>query len=417
MASSKAFQASRKPQYRRAKPRSPLASLNGGKAETAGPLSKRTPQASPQMIHFQAQENIYEVRRRSGCDGASLSPDGVASKPENKDLIKILNKTLSPVGTPERFKRLMPHIYQESPLSAAGKAGTPVLSVTDALALIDSDLSRVSSSPRDGGGGSSSGCSFSDSLGSSPGSKPAALPDACEQRLTFFVSKGEVAGSKPARRAPLASATVTKARAPAEASGSSGRKIRKSKRRLLERTLELSESSSSGGGGGSGPGTPTLPVIDVSPGVETLDQPEEPGGPGLGRPLRGLPPAVSSPLSASPGLVSFSLASPLPADASIRSPSPLSTSSPLHPQVCAKPSASPPPGQEEELFPIHVAAKSKKRKSEEFLKSDGKLEDAGKSGTVKRTRAVAWKPEACGSGRERRSSTSQRRTGERGVRV
>lgn len=453
MASNKAFQVSRKPQYKRATPRSPLASLNKGKAETERPFSKQNPQTSPQqmVLNSASPANIYEVQRQSShepkLDGnrMSLSPDGMVNKHENKDLIKILNKTLSPIGTPERFRKLMPHIYHESPLTAAvkpatspedsdgGLTGTPVLSVKEALVLIDSDLSHINLSPPD----TSQSDSFSDSLESKSESGGCKAddrflkvlpdsphqPDACEQRLTFFVTKkieSDVAGSEPIIKAPFTSVTVTKVKAPAEANSLSGRKIRKSKRRLLEKTLELSDGSSD-----SGPGTPSLPVIDRETKVcGGAQQPEESSTSILGQPPRCLPLTISSPLSVHPGHVSFSLTSPLPVDTSISSSSPLITSSPLHPKLCAKPNAnnktSPPayapPPVREDLFPVHMALKSKKRKSEEFLKSDGQIEDAAKTEPVKRTRVVAFKPEPCASVRERRSTSQrqqQRTAGER----
>lgn len=436
MASNKAFQVSRKPQYQRKKTRSPLASLNQGKAETESPSSKQIPQTSLQqmVLNSQSQENIYEVHildPELGGNGVSVSPDGILRKHENEDLIKILNKTLSPIGTPTRLKKLMPHIYHESPLSAAmkpaasledgerGVTGTPILSVKEALALIDSDLSHINSSLQD----TSSSCSFSQSLGPNSGSrgcKPAnlfkALPDspqqldACEQRLTFFVTKkvSEDAGSEHIKKAAFTSVTVTKGKAPVEANSVGVRKIRKSRRRLMEKTLELSESSSE-----SGPGTPSLPVIEVDIGTEACGnaQPEEASTSILCQQIQSLPTTISSPfappLSAPPGLTS-----PLPVNTCISSSFPLSTSSPLHSKLCLTsntnedclPVSAPPPAQED-LFPIHMALKNKKRKSEEFLRSGGKVEDAGKTEPAKRTRVVAWKSESC---RSVRRTTSQR---------
>lgn len=433
MASNKAFQVSRKPQYKRATLRSPLASLNKDKAETARPFSKQSPQTSPQQMasNSASQENIYEVCRQSSRDPKSdanemyLNPDDTLRKHENKDLIKILNKTLSPIGTPERLKRLMPQIYHESPLSAAvkpapsledshgGVTGTPVLSVKEALVLIDSDLSHINSSPQD----TSQSDSFSDSLESKSGSRGCeaddhflkALPDsprqadACEQRLTFFVTKktaSEAAGSEPIIKAPFTSVTVTKVRAPVRANSLSGRKMRKSKRRLLEERLALPDGSSD-----SGTGTPSLPVIEVETRAGgDAQQLEESSTSVLGQGLQDLPPTISSPVISHPSVppdhVSSSTTSPLPADTSITSSSPLITSSPLHPKRCVKPDTnkpSPPapaptPGQED-LFPVHMAVKSKKRKSEELSKNDGQIEDAWKTEPIKRTRVVAFKRE------------------------
>lgn len=438
MASNKAFQVSRKPQYKRATARSPLASLNKGKAEAERPFSKQNPQTSPP-----SQENIHEVRQSShdpklDGNGVSLSLDGMVTKRDNKDLIKILNKTLSPIGTPERFKKLMPCIYPGSPLSAApksatspedsdgGRTGVPVLSVKEALIVIDSDLSHINSSAQD----TSQSDSFSDSLESKsesggrradghflkalPGSPH--RPAACEQRLTFFVAKkiaSEVAGSEPITKAPFTSVTVTKGKAPAGANSSSGRKIRKSKRRLLEKPLELSDGSSD-----SGPGTPSLPVLDRE--SKAWDDAQQLRESSTSR--QGSPPTLASPLSVPPGHVSHSLASPPPVDAFISSSSPLVTSSPLHPKLgvnssatkSSPPAAAPPPVQED-LFPVHVALKSRKRKSEEFPRTDGRIEGAARTEPVKRTRVVAFKPEPCASVRERSASLrqQQRTAGER----
>ncbi|XP_029684054.1 abnormal spindle-like microcephaly-associated protein isoform X2 [Takifugu rubripes] len=430
MASNKAFQVSRKPQYQRKKSRSPLASLDEGRPEAERPFSKQIPQTSLQqkVLNSQSEENIYNMRRKSlhdpKLDGnrVSLSPDGMVSKPENQDLISMLNKTLSPIGTPARLKKLMPHIYHESPLSAAVRpaasldeaderaTGTPILSVKEALALIDSDLSHINSSPQD----TSSSCGFSDSLESKSGSHGCKVdndflkalqdsphqPDACEQRLTFFVTKkgvSEVAGSEPIQKAAFTSVTVTKAKAPVEANSLSGRKIRKSKRRLLEKTLELSGSSE------SGPGTPSLPVIDVDAGTEACHdaQPQELSTSILCPRIQSLPTTISSPV-ASPLAVPSGLTSPFPVNTSILPSSPVGTSSPLHPKLCVKfsmnevcPPASEPPPVQEDSFPVHMALKNKKRKSEEFLKSDEKIEDAGKTELAKRTRVVVCKPEPC----------------------
>uniref|UniRef100_A0A8D3BA27 Assembly factor for spindle microtubules n=1 Tax=Scophthalmus maximus TaxID=52904 RepID=A0A8D3BA27_SCOMX len=150
---------------------------------------------------------------------------------------------------------------------------TPVLSLKDALALIDSDLSNINASPRD------SSSAFSDSLESKSGSRGGGpdgivlgalpyspeLPESNEPRLTFFVSSKAVAAAaedvatETVKRASFTSATVVKSRAPAEEHGSSGRKMKKSRRRLLEKTLELSDSSSQCD---SGTSSPKLPVID-----------------------------------------------------------------------------------------------------------------------------------------------------------
>ncbi len=485
MAANKTFQVSRKSQYKREKPRSPLASLNEGKAVRERSLSQHSPTDNyPQKSEEQKplnftqrqrslalpdQENIRQVQGNSplvllvpaiklmDSGNASACPDASVGKPENKDLTKMLNRTLSPIGTPERFKKLMPHIQSESPLSATVKSvsgdeadsvltGTPVLSLKDALALIDSDLSRINTSPRD----TSSSCGFSDSLESKSGSHGCgpdgyvlkALPDSPqvsepnEPRLTFFVSKKVVVSevvvvseadeaSERVKKTSFNSATVTKSKAPVEANSSSGRKIKKSRRRLLEKTLELSDGSSRCE---SGPGTPNLPVIDpdeASKGRQNSEAASSPYdrhqarefassslSPRLDGPPTPITFPVTSPPPVAPARFSFSVTSPSPAVAApiafaVTSSLPLGSSSPLHCNLASHLSATvlSPPSVQEDPFPIHMAVKSKKRKSEECLKSAGKIEDAGKTEHVKRSRGVPAKMEPSKSVQERRSAS------------
>lgn len=459
MAANKTFQVSRKPQYKRGKPRSPLASLNEGRAVRERSVSKQTPiddytQKSEEQISFNSsqrqrslglsdQENIHHVHRNSplvllvpaeklmDSGNVSVSPDVLTGKPENKDLTKMLNKTLSPIGTPEMFRKLMPRIQSDSPLSAAVKSvaddadsvltGNPVLSLKDALALIDSDLSNLNTSPRE----TSSSCGFSDSLesrsgnhGSGPdGNVLKVLPDSPhesnEPRLTFFVSKQVVVSEvvvpeEKVKKASFTSATVTKSKAPVEANLSSGRKIKKSRRRLLEKTLDLTDGSSPCE---SGPGTPSLPVIDSD--TETMRRQSSPCD-DRHQASSSLTPQpitfpVTSPPSLAPSRFSFSPppASPASIAFTVTSPSPLGSSSPLHRNLTPHTSSPTILAPQEELFPIHVAAKSKKRKSEEYLKNDGKVEDARKTEGVKRSKVVPGRPEPSRSVQERRSAAQR----------
>lgn len=469
MAANKTFQVSRKPQYKREKPRSPLASLNEGKAVRERSVSKLSPadeyfRKSEEMkalnstqrqrsLALSAQENVYRLQRNSPLvllvpggkpmDSGHMSASPDANQPDSKELPKMLNRTLSPVGTPDVFKQLMPRIQSDGPLSANNVAdadgaltGPPVPSLKDALALIDSDLSHINASPRD----TSSSCSISDSLESKSGNHGRgadgnvleALPDSpqgsesSELRLTFFVRKKVVGSDNDdamamVRRASFTSATVIKSRAPVEANCSSGRKIKKSRRRLLEKTLELSD------GCESGPVTPSLPVID--PGTETeggqsvhIDnrhQVQEAASSSLTlRPVCSPTPVtfpVTSPPSTAPARFSFPATSTPPAaSASVTFavtplPSPLGSSSPLHSSFTqhASRTLSVPLFVQEDSFPIHVAAKSKKRKSEEYFKRDVKTEDAGKAERVKRSRSVAGKTEPPRPTQERRSASQR----------
>ncbi|XP_035863200.1 abnormal spindle-like microcephaly-associated protein isoform X1 [Sander lucioperca] len=473
MAANKTFQVSRKPQYKREKPRSPLASLNEGKAVRERSLSKDLPvddysqNAEESKVSSSAlrqrslslsdQENIHHVQRNSplvllvpaialtDSGNMSASPNALVGKPENKDLASMLNRTLSPIGTPEMFKKLMPRIQSDSPLFATVKSvadaddadsvltGTPVPSLKDALALIDSDLSHINTSPRD----TSSSGGFSDSLESKSGSLTCgpevnalkALPESNEPRLTFFVSKKVVseivvvseADNAGVKKASFTSATVTKSKAPVEANLSSDRKIKKSRRRLLEKTLELSDSSSQCE---PGLGTPDLPVID--PDRDTKNRQSSEAASSLcddrhqaqeftsysltprhdGSPTP-IPFPVTSPPSVAPGRFSFpAFFSPHAAPASIAftvtSLSPLGTSSPH-----TSPTLSVPLSAQEDSFPVHVAVNSKKRKSEEYLRSDAKIVDAGKAERVKRSRGVAGKTQPPRSVQERRSASQR----------
>ncbi|KAA8589418.1 hypothetical protein FQN60_012783 [Etheostoma spectabile] len=471
MAANKTFQVSRKSQYKREKPRSPLASPNEGKAVRESSLSKDCPvdDYSPNVAERKAlssalrqrslglsdQENIHHVQRNSplallvptkvltDSGNMSASPDALVGILENKDLAKMLNRTLSPIGTPEMFKKLMPRIQSDSPLFAtvksvaddadSGLTGTPVPSLKDALALIDSDLIHINTSPRD----TSLSGGFSDSLESKSGSPVCgpkinalkAFPEPSEPRLTFFVSKKVVsenvvvseADNAGVRKASFTSATVTKSKAPVEANLSSDRKIKKSRRRLLEKTLELSD-------GGSqcepGLGTPNLPVIDPDREIKNCQSSEAASSlcddrhqaqefsscsPTLRLDSSPTPISfpVTSPPSVAPGRFSFpATSSPHAAPASIAftvtSLSPLGSSSPhMSPTLTAPPSA------QEDSFPILMAVKSKKRKSEEYLKSDAKIVDPGKPERVKRSRGVAGKTEAPRSIQERRSASQR----------
>ncbi|XP_018526360.1 LOW QUALITY PROTEIN: abnormal spindle-like microcephaly-associated protein [Lates calcarifer] len=504
MAANKTFQVSRKPQYKRDKPRSPLASLNEGKAVRERSLTKHSPidvrskeseeqkasnpKQSKLSLALSDQENIHHIQRNSpvvllvptaklmdsGTGSMSASPDNSGSKPENRDLTKILNQTLSPIGTPERFKKLMPRIQSESPVPATVNSvsdaddanseltRTPVLSLKDALALIDSDLSNINTSPRD-----SSSCEFSDSLESKSGSHSygsdrnvlKALPDSPglsepnEPRLTFFVTKkvvvnevivvseAEADKAEVVKKASFTSATVTKSKAPVEENSLSGRKIKKSRRRLLEKTLELSDSSSQYE---SRPSTPKLPVIEphrTDTGTNGWQNSEvtghlcddthqvlgftssSPTPPSYGSVIPSFTFPVTSPPSMAPTRFSFSVTSPpptVPASVAftVTSPSPTASCSPLHCNFSPNlkvheqcPTVPAPPSVQEDSFPIHMAVKSKKRKSEEYLKSHAKVEDAGKTDRVKRSKVVAVKSEPTRSLQERRSASQrQQRT-------
>ncbi|XP_061635623.1 abnormal spindle-like microcephaly-associated protein [Phyllopteryx taeniolatus] len=466
MAANKTQHMSRKPQYKRDKRRSPLSSLNDEKTGRDKSIGEHSPLDGHPLKSEQQnalnpirkqwplvdQENVLHVKSHSSLEVATKetemrgSSGSMAGKLENKELTKMLNKTLSPIGTPERLKRFMPHVQSveyTSPVTSKTVSRGPVVSLTDALALINSDIGLINSSPKD----TSSSCGFSDSLEFKSDdhdyfkARPESpeLSEPTDARLTFFVSKKvDVPRAETtierSKKMPFNCATVIKNKAPVT-NCESGRKIKKSRRRLMEKTLELSEGSSQGE---SGPGTPHLPVIEPDTRTEGS---ERAGSICLDsktvqefndRPTQRLDDAqmpinshVSSPLPKTHWSVTLSVASPPatipPMTFTISSPLPMDQSSPLH---CSNTSNHhlPKPYQEtdilpqlvsanmstqEDLFPVHMVTKSRKRKSEEYLRSAMKIDDGGKIEPVKKTKTVAWKSEPVKSTQERSMSKRQ----------
>ncbi|XP_014867194.1 PREDICTED: abnormal spindle-like microcephaly-associated protein isoform X2 [Poecilia mexicana] len=382
MAGNKTFQVSRQTQYKREKPRSPLSSLNKGngvmkenllKECYLEPVGKNTLNPGRRSVVLSDQGNVSPERKNSPVvmlvpttKVVHSGPDGVTEHPKSDELNKLFDRTLSPIGTPEMFKKLMPRIESGSPLPApdGDSTGSSLPSLKDALVLIDSDLGHLDTSPRN----TSSSCEFSDSLESKSGN---AQPH--EPRLTFFVSKKIVSKvekvvEKEKVKFSFTSATVTKGKASVDSGSSGERKVRKSRRRLLEKTLELSDGGSQSD---SGPGTPSLPIIDAESGAEQCDAGHE--------------------------FLDFTSSSPnqrsSPPDTALSRFS--ATSSPLHaPPAASSSDLSPAGSAQEDLFPVQLAAKSKKRKSEEFSRGDStKSEDSGKLQRMKRSRVVVGKTE------------------------
>ncbi|KAM4574590.1 abnormal spindle-like microcephaly-associated protein [Fundulus diaphanus] len=442
MAVNKTFQVSRQPQYKREKPRSPLASLNEPEAVRGRPLAKDGP-LHHRCSNLAEQRATMPGRRPAVLSDQGNVPPGQKDSPvvlliptakvvhsgggstsPDKELTKAFNRTLSPIGTPEMFQKLMPRFESAGPLPAAdssadgGLAGSSLPSLKDALVLIDSDLGHLDASPRN----DSSGCEFSDSLESKSGDRGGGAgddanaleadsleaPQPPEPRLTFFVRKKVVSEEREAvekAKISFTSATVTKGKACVEAGSPGARRTKKSRRRLLEKTLELSDGGSQSD---SGPGTPSLPVIDA----ETRTTPRDAGlrvqefTSSSPNPRRHASPALkpflmSPPPDVAPSRVSFSDTSS-PLAVTISPPPPVTSSSPL-PGVSRAVSA------QEDLFPVQVAANSKKRKSEEYTKADLEMEDSGKLQRVKRSRVVVGKTEPPPSVRSRRSASQRQR--------
>ncbi|KAG7266200.1 hypothetical protein CRUP_012629, partial [Coryphaenoides rupestris] len=304
MTANKTFQVPRKPQYKREKPRSPLALLNKAVDFRERPLSKL----------------------RSVEDGQEQQPPHKAAQ-------------RSEVRSP------------------------PGVTLSEALAIINSDLCTVSTS------NSEIISNSLDSVCGSPRPEPVKLshgviPDSPElsdcngQRCTFFVSQSAIAGhgvvgpvtesvpvNQEVKKVAFTSTTVTKSRAVVaviavpDVCSPGGRRIRKSRRRLLEKTLDLSE----GGSSSSSPSasSPGPPVIDLHSGSfagpsRTTNSPHAP------------PTPVIFPIASLPDLF----------------PTP-----PIPPRAAAQ------------LGPT----KSKKRKSDEYMRSE---ELAGRGNRDKRSRDI-----------------------------
>lgn len=462
----KTFQVSREPHYKRDKPRSPQASLSKGEAarervlvkSSIGNNSEKSEKQKPlnpkvwqQCLPLTDQENVLHFQRNSPVvllvpatkvlDSGFISASPDVLKPENKNILKVLNKTISPIGTPERFKKLIPYIESEStgpPMAQSAAdancansdlAQNSAFSLSNALALIDSELSQIETSP----GESSFLSEFSDSLESKSDScvlkEFPNIPESNEPRLTFFINKKvesnkavysvkeNVVSKSPktmVKKARFTSTTVTKSKGPVEENSLSERKIKKSRRRLLEKTLELDSSSQHE----SGPDTPKLPVILSDSGnTECLntvcDDIHQLSTSNPAPCINGSPTPITFPLTSPPLAAShhfsFSVNSPPCA-------SPQKSSSRLHFDLpsthCEFGSSCPtvpaPLAALEHVFPVQIVAKTKKRKSEEYLKSDPKM-DTVRADRVKRSKVVTVKTQSSKSMQEKRAAAAAQR--------
>ncbi|XP_052319840.1 abnormal spindle-like microcephaly-associated protein [Oncorhynchus keta] len=416
MAANKTFHVSRTPQYRREKVRSPLASLNK-KACTPVEGQKFKQDVLGQLSFDNVQKNspvviLVPAAKLIDSSDAAASYSCPVGTPECRDLTRLLNTTVSPVGTPERFQKLMPHIQSiQSPahviddavadISHTVLAGTPVLSVRDALALIESDLTHVvGASPPN----ACSSFDFSHSLESANGEKNCGpvksvidikalsespiKSDPAQPRLTFFIKpkrvtdkegRVEVGEDVPqSKKVTFTSTTVIKSKpVPVQVRSPGVRRIKTSRRRLLEKTLELSGDS---GHSESSPGT------TVTPGLPVIDSDANHDSPLTISPREARLQALESVcLDAIPAPVNLSVSSPLPMnpstgghqhlglDDSILGVTQLHTA-PIVESLPDRPGVFPVYNQSQ--FDMRVV-RSKKRKSDEFLRDGGeKVEDA-----------------------------------------
>ncbi|XP_071202466.1 abnormal spindle-like microcephaly-associated protein [Salvelinus alpinus] len=429
MAANKTFHVSRTPQYRREKVRSPLASLNK-KACTPVEGQKFKQDVLGQFSFDNVQKNspvVFLVPAAELIDSsdAAASYSFPVGTPECRDLTRLLNTTVSPVGTPERLQKLMPHIQSiQSPapviddtvanISHTVLAGTPVLSVRDALALIESDLTHVvGASPPN----ACSSFDFSHSLESANGEKNCGpvksvidlkalsespiKSDPAQPRLTFFIKPKRVTDKEgrvevgevvpQSKKVTFTSATVIKSKpAPVQVRSPGVRRIKTSRRCLLEKTLELSGDS---GHSESSPGT------TVTPGLPVIDSDANHDSPLTISPREARLESISySPvcLDDNPAPVNHSLSSPLPMNPPTGGPQHLGLDDSIlgATQLNTAPIVEPLPDRAG-VFPVYNQSqfdmrvvRSKKRKSDEFLRDGGqKVEDAAeKTFHVKKSR-------------------------------
>ncbi|XP_026773111.3 abnormal spindle-like microcephaly-associated protein isoform X1 [Pangasianodon hypophthalmus] len=229
-AANKTFRVSRQPQYKRNGASNPLTSLNQERTSQRRISSKEKnsqsvypviPQALPKAIYDDLEstssQNKSPVVLLVPADRFldAMDKENISSVPLKKVDYKesrVLNKTLSPIGTPERFSNpLMPRF--QSPLPVISKpikdgnseSKTQILSVKDALAVINSDLSCPVSPPN-----ACSSLNLADSLESDDLSVDGKLEtainvvgdispqtDITQPRLTFFVKANTVLGDEP----------------------------------------------------------------------------------------------------------------------------------------------------------------------------------------------------------------------------
>ncbi|XP_053490536.1 abnormal spindle-like microcephaly-associated protein isoform X2 [Ictalurus furcatus] len=229
-AANKTFHVSRQPQYKRNRASNPLTPVNQertsqrpicSKEKNSQSMYPEIPQALPKAIYddfeSMSSQNKSPVVLLVPADRFldAMDKENISSVPlQNVDYkgSRVLNKTLSPIGTPERFSNPLMSRFQ-SPLPVICKpikggnseSTTQILSVKDALAVINSDLSCSVSPPN-----ACSSLNLADSLEcedlSMDGKLETAINivgDVCPQidvaqpRLTFFVKSNKVLDNEP----------------------------------------------------------------------------------------------------------------------------------------------------------------------------------------------------------------------------
>ncbi|KAL1251232.1 hypothetical protein QQF64_019028 [Cirrhinus molitorella] len=412
-ATNKTFHVSRQSQYSRERTSNPLSPLNQERS-AYGSIAIRlnAPSSTPEMpkpafvtekfddVHLQKNSPVVVLLPAERLLDTPGNKDGPFSrKAECREITRVLNKTLSPARTPERFGN--PLCFQ-SPLPVIGQFAQdqsrelekPSLSVKDALDVIGSDLSHAVSPPN-----ACSSFDFSDSLESEKTGPQTSFRatvisppvEVAHPRLTYCVKPNKVIGIESnhdafrlktltfstatvtksnkvddslvpddPKKFPVNSTTVTKGKLEASVENPGLRKKKTSRRRLLEKTLELSEPSNAESNTSSPDSFSALPVIssDSSPDVA-------------------LEPKFA--------VTSTQVTKEKPTSKLSPPEELLSSISPMRPQVLPSVSSSPSgglevaagnvshevePGLFQDQFPVkcRTSVQSKKRKSDEFLR-------------------------------------------------
>ncbi|XP_060733700.1 abnormal spindle-like microcephaly-associated protein isoform X2 [Tachysurus vachellii] len=217
----KTFRVSRQPQYKRNRASNPLMPLNQ-KRTSQRPVN--TKEKYPHSVYTDVPQTKAICDDFGSMSSQNKSPlvllvpavrfldamgkENISSVPlQNSKESRVLNKTLSPISTPERFSNPLMSRFQ-SPLPVIckpDKVGHPsrqILSVKDALAVINSDLSCPVSPPN-----ACSSLNLADSLESDDQSADGKLEtdlnvdgdvspqiDLAQPRLTYFVKSDKVLG-------------------------------------------------------------------------------------------------------------------------------------------------------------------------------------------------------------------------------
>ncbi|XP_047665505.1 abnormal spindle-like microcephaly-associated protein isoform X2 [Tachysurus fulvidraco] len=218
-AADKTFRVSRQPQYKRNRASNPLMPLNQTSQRPVNTKEKYSHSVYTDIPQSKAIcDDLGSVSSQNKSPLVLLVPairfldamgkENISSVPlQNSKENRVLNKTLSPISTPERFSNPLMSRFQ-SPLPVicnpdkVGHSSRRILSVKDALAVISSDLSCPVSPPN-----ACSSLNLADSLESDEQSVYGKLEtdlnvdgddslqiDLAQPRLTYFVKSDKVQG-------------------------------------------------------------------------------------------------------------------------------------------------------------------------------------------------------------------------------